>query len=50
MSDVTHLAQAGGFRWALWDINSADMGISRSDDENRLDQDLIAALAISDPL
>ncbi len=48
LSDVTHLAQAGGFRWALWDINSRTMGISRSDDGDRVDQDLISALAMSD--
>lgn len=47
LSDVTHLAQAGGFGWALWDINSREMGISKLDDKDRVDPDIVAALAMS---
>jgi endoglucanase len=48
LSDVTHLAQAGGFGWALWGIESREMGIYRSDDKDRVDGDVVAALAMSD--
>lgn len=50
LSDVTHLAQASGFGWALWEINSRTMGIDEPDDGGRVDQDLVAALAMSDAL
>lgn len=48
LSDVTHLAQAGGFGWALWEINSRTMGIDLPDDGGRVDQDLVSVLAMSD--
>ncbi|WP_181257220.1 glycoside hydrolase family 5 protein [Pseudaminobacter soli (ex Li et al. 2025)] len=48
LSDVTHLAQAAGFGWALWEINSREMGINRVDDRDRVDPDIVAALAMSD--
>jgi len=48
LSDVTHLAQAGGFGWALWEINSREMGINEVDDKDRVDRDVVAALAMSD--
>jgi hypothetical protein len=46
-SDVTHLAQAGGFAWALWGIDSREMGIDEVDDKDRVDRDIVAALAMS---
>lgn len=48
MSDVTHVAASHGFGWSIWDLNSYQMGISRPDDDSRLDRDLVAALAMSD--
>lgn len=52
LSDVTHLAQAGGFGWALWGINGRDMGIDKVLDSGEIDpdivdQELVAALAMS---
>lgn len=47
MGDASELAQTNGFGWSIWDLNSYQMGISRLDDENRLDSDLLAALAMS---
>ncbi len=52
LSDVTHLAQAGGFGWALWGINGRDMGIDKVLDNGQIDPDmvdpeLVAALAMS---
>lgn len=48
MSDVTHAAAQHGFGWSIWDLNSYQMGIYRQDDENRLDGELVAVLAMSD--
>lgn len=47
MADATELAQANGFGWSIWDLNSYQMGISRLDDESRLDRDLLAVLTMS---
>lgn len=47
MGDATQLAQANGFGWSIWDLNSYQMGLSRLDDETRLDRDLLAALTMS---
>ena len=47
LSDVTQLAQAGGFGWALWGIDSREMGINEVDDKDRVDRDVIAALPMS---
>jgi hypothetical protein len=46
-SDVTHLAKARGFGWALWGIDSHEMGIDEADDKDRVDRDIVAALAMS---
>ncbi|MET3662903.1 glycoside hydrolase family 5 protein [Aquamicrobium ahrensii] len=46
MSDVTHVAASHGFGWSIWDLNSYQMGISRFDDETRLDRELVSVLAM----
>ena len=47
LSDVTGIAQAHGFGWALWEINGREFGIQRADDEGRIDAQLVKALGMS---
>lgn len=47
LSDVTHTASANGFGWALWEINSREMGIDIAGDANRIDRRIVDVLAMS---
>jgi endoglucanase len=47
LADVTGLAQSHGFGWALWEINTPEFGIQRTDDEGRVDPEIARALGMS---
>jgi endoglucanase len=47
LSDVTGLAQARGFGWSVWEINTPEFGIQRSDDPGRIDPEIAKALGMS---
>jgi hypothetical protein len=47
LSDAARLADAQGFRWALWEINGREFGIQRADDSNRINPQVVEALGIS---
>ncbi len=46
LSDVTGGAQARGFGWALWEINTPQFGVQSLEDENKTDPELIQALGL----